>query len=422
MLPLRFAMVTTFYPPYSAGPDGLQVRRLARALASRGHSVDVIHDTDAYRLLTGHVPEIPVDEDGIRVHRLRSTTKFMSSLSVQQFGRPTAHKERLHELLDGRYDVIHYHNVSLIGGPGVWRVGTGIKLHTAHDFWLCCPGHTLWRDNKELCTGKRCIRCVIRQGRPPQMWRLTRRIQRNVDNVDRFLVPSQAAADIHKSFGFSYPMEVVPDFSPGGEPRLQTAKAVESDARPYFFCAAPLDNIQGLQDVVPLFTDDLEADLVIAGIGTDEARLRWLAKDHRNVIFKGRQSAEEIADLRRGALAVIAPHKGYSVFPHPVMDAFRDGIPVLTRNIGSHREIIETTGGGHVFSTPSELRSHLHMLLNDPGYAAELGRRAFSGFARFWREDVAIEAYFDVIRRVAEEREMADLLTKLDEKPALLAT
>ena len=49
--PLRFAMITTFYPPYNFGGDGQAVRRLAHALARRGHRVDVIHDVDAYRML-----------------------------------------------------------------------------------------------------------------------------------------------------------------------------------------------------------------------------------------------------------------------------------------------------------------------------------------------------------------------------------
>ena len=48
---LRFAMITTFYPPYNFGGDGAFVRRLSHALAGRGHAVEVIHDADAFRIL-----------------------------------------------------------------------------------------------------------------------------------------------------------------------------------------------------------------------------------------------------------------------------------------------------------------------------------------------------------------------------------
>ncbi len=56
--PLRFCMVTTFYPPYHFGGDGVFVYRLTQALAERGHSVDVIHSVDAYRLQHPAEPEV----------------------------------------------------------------------------------------------------------------------------------------------------------------------------------------------------------------------------------------------------------------------------------------------------------------------------------------------------------------------------
>jgi hypothetical protein len=43
-------MVTTFYPPYTFGADGVFADRLANALAGDGHQVHVVHDRDAYEL------------------------------------------------------------------------------------------------------------------------------------------------------------------------------------------------------------------------------------------------------------------------------------------------------------------------------------------------------------------------------------
>jgi len=48
---LRFCMVTTFYPPYSYGGDGITVQRLATALVRAGHDVTVVHDAGAYAAL-----------------------------------------------------------------------------------------------------------------------------------------------------------------------------------------------------------------------------------------------------------------------------------------------------------------------------------------------------------------------------------
>ena len=416
--PLRFAMVTTFYPPYSMGSDGLDVQRWARALTARGHSVDVIHDTDAYRLLTGHVPEIPFEEDGVRIHRLRSPTKFLSSLGVQQMGRPTTHRERLEELLVGRYDIIHYHNISLIGGPGIWKIGTGIKLHTVHDFWLACPSHNLWRNNAEICTSKACLRCVYNQGRPPQLWRFTRKMKRMAQKVDAFIAPSQSAVDMHHQFGFNEPMLVAPTISAISAPKLKTALQSAEHHRPYFFCEGPLNDIQGLDDAIVQFGGDAVAELRICGIGTDEARLRRLAENYKNVVFLGRLNEDQIRQERRGSLAIIAPQRGYDVFPNVILEAFRQGKPVLARDIGPNREIIEASGAGLLFTSRQELGLHIGMLLDDQGYTAELGRKAFTHFAQNWREDVAVDAYFEIIRDIADRRGLEDLVDKLDDAPS----
>ena len=47
----KLCMVTTFYPPYNFGGDGIFVYRLANELAERGHQVEVVHSVDAYRML-----------------------------------------------------------------------------------------------------------------------------------------------------------------------------------------------------------------------------------------------------------------------------------------------------------------------------------------------------------------------------------
>ena len=49
----RFCFLTTFYPPYNFGGDGVAVQRLARALVRRGHHVTVVHDVDAFETLVG---------------------------------------------------------------------------------------------------------------------------------------------------------------------------------------------------------------------------------------------------------------------------------------------------------------------------------------------------------------------------------
>ena len=70
-------------------------------------------------------------------------------------GRPWSLAKRLHAIFEpGRYDVIHFHNTSLLGGPELmkWAKHTdAVTLYTVHDHWLVCPTHALWRNQQEAC-------------------------------------------------------------------------------------------------------------------------------------------------------------------------------------------------------------------------------------------------------------------------------
>ncbi|MCG8469299.1 MAG: hypothetical protein MJB57_14010 [Gemmatimonadetes bacterium] len=88
--PLRFAMLTTFYPPYNFGGDGIGIRRLARALAGRGHEVTVIHDVDAFDLLhDGAEPEPQSEPEGVKVVPLRSGAVEGEPMTVYGTGEQT---------------------------------------------------------------------------------------------------------------------------------------------------------------------------------------------------------------------------------------------------------------------------------------------------------------------------------------------
>ena len=110
-------MVTTFYPPYHFGGDGVFVYRLSEALAERGHSVDVIHSVDAYRLQHPGGPESAFSHHpNVRRHELRTPIPKLSALAAHQLGDPAIYGRKLRQLLSQDYDVIHYHNISLMGG------------------------------------------------------------------------------------------------------------------------------------------------------------------------------------------------------------------------------------------------------------------------------------------------------------------
>src|SRR6516164_4037678 len=99
--PLKFCLVTTFYPPYHFGGDGVFVYRLAEALAERGHRIDVIHSLDAYRLRHPAEPEVAfTHHPNVTRHALESRWPGLSALAAHQLGRPARYARRLRQLLD----------------------------------------------------------------------------------------------------------------------------------------------------------------------------------------------------------------------------------------------------------------------------------------------------------------------------------
>ena len=180
-------MMTTFYPPYSFGGDAIGIQRLSRALVRRGHHVTVLHDVDAFNALhRGPEPSPVSDDEGVEVIGLRSGVGVLSPLLTQQIGEPILNRRRITSILEkGAFDVVNYHNISLIGGPGLFRLtGDAVSLYMAHEHWLICPTHVLWKDQRERCEKPECLRCTLAYRRPPQVWRRTGLLEREIQRVD----------------------------------------------------------------------------------------------------------------------------------------------------------------------------------------------------------------------------------------------
>ncbi len=404
---LRFAMVTTFYPPYHFGGDAHLVRALTHALARRGHQVDVIHDVDAFRLLHGGIEPGPLSEpEGVRVHALRSRLGPLSCLATQQFGRPVVHGRSIRRILSQGFDVIHFHNISLVGGPGVLSYGQGIKLYTAHEHWLVCPTHLLWRHQRELCTGRECLRCVLRYRRPPQLWRSTNFLEEQCEHIDAFCTPSQFCADKHREFGFNREMFILPNFLADSETADQSRRAPRTGEQPFFLCVGRLEHIKGLHDVIPLIADGGPAELWVAGTGTEEPRLRELARGRSGVRFLGQQTPDQLRALYRSTRAVVLPSICYEVFPMVVLEAFREGTPIIAHDLGPFPEIVAESRGGLLFKTRDELRSCMDRLTSDDELRNTLGRAGRRAFQETWSEPVVLRRYFDLIDRISRERKV----------------
>lgn len=404
--PLRFCFPTTFYPPFHFGGDAVGVQRLARALVTRGHHVTVVHDVDAYKTLNdGALPSTPVPADGVEVIALRSGAAALSVLLTQQSGRPTIHARRLHEILDdGNFDVINFHNPSLVGGPGLLSYGrNATRIYMAHEHWLVCPTHVLWRHNRELCDHRECFRCQLHYRRPPQLWRASGYLNKQLRHIKAFIAMSEFSRDKHYEFGFPRQMEVMPYFLPDpAAPSLTPPRSIDAippHSRPYFLFVGRLEEIKGLQQVIPLFKEYPDADLLIAGEGNYRATLQARASDNERVVFLGRIPLDELKRYYRHAIATVVPSICFETFGIIIIESFKERTPVIARRLGPFPEIIEQSGGGELFESDTDLLGSMRRLQHDPAYREEKADNAYRAYVERWSESAVLPQYLEIVER-----------------------
>ena len=402
---MRLCMVTTFYPPYHFGGDAIFIQQLSHELAKRGHHVEVIHCKDSYDFMSGGRPA-GVSEQGpnIQVHTLESSVGMLSPLLTHQTGQPLLKSHRLKEILEQRFDVIHYHNVSLVGGAGVMKYGRAVKLYTLHEYWLVCPTHMLFKYNREPCLERQCFSCTLIHKRPPQLWRYTGFIKESVKHIDLFLAPSAFVAQKHQELGFDVPTVELPYFSSRWHAQPGHSQSV-SEGSSYFLFVGRLEKIKGVQALIPIFRRYQNSQLWIAGTGEYEAVLRRMAAGCSNIRFLGHQSSDELRVLYEQAIATIVPSLWYEVFGIIILESFARKTPVIVRNIGGMPKVVDDSGGGFVFSTDEELIAAMDKLRDEPGLREQMGARGHQALQEKWSADVHIAKYLTLIRDIWSRRE-----------------
>jgi len=406
--PLNFLHFTTFYPPYSFGGDAMYLYRLSHALGDAGHHVDVIHCVDSYHLLHPAEPEIKfADHPNVTVHGLRSGYKWLSPLLTQQTGRPFLKQSRMREVLGAKpYDVLHYHNISLLG-PEVltWEpVGnSAVKFYTTHEHWLVCPTHVLWKFNSRPCEKPECVRCTIKAGRPPQIWRYTGLLEKASQHIDQFVSPSRFTAGMHAERGFPKPVGHLPYFIDRVD-QDWTQPGPRPQERPYFLFVGRLETIKGLQTLIEAWEQVNDYDLLVAGTGSYEEQLRAQASSNPRIKFLGALPQRALGALYVHALACLVPSLTYETFGIIIIEAFARQTPVIVRDLGALPEVVHDSGGGFVYRSNEELLAFLRRVGTSAALRTELGGNGYRAFLQWWSREAHLEMYFDLLHRAAKNK------------------
>ena len=397
---MRFGMVTTFYPPFSYGGDATYVRNFAKALVAKGHEVEVIASTQAYLVRSPDIAVDPTLDDGVTVHRIRHPAGTLAPLISHQAGLPALHASALEKFFARPFDVLHFHNVSLMGGPGVLRMGQArARLMSLHDHWLICPTHALWKNRSHACDRRTCFTCQIRSGLPPQLWRYTALRDRSLQHIDRLLAPSAFAAETHRANGIKAPIEVLPLFS-------SIEGAAETTPHPSrIVFAGRVTALKGIETLLRVVARMPNVELLVLGQGELRGQLTAAYADQPNIQFLGKVEQHELAEYYAGAAAVVFPSLVPETFGLTIVEAAACGTPaIVAKSSGGAVELIGTTGGGLLYQTEAELAAAIRQLVGDRAYRDSLASLAQAGYRVHYTKERHVAAYLKQIDEILQDQ------------------
>jgi glycosyltransferase involved in cell wall biosynthesis len=340
---LQIVMVSTFYPPYHLGGDAVHVYLLANELAKAGHSVHVIHSLDSYYLNRVQQPQGSYPNvSGVHVYPLKTGIGKRAPLmcGFGGFDWPLVNIAR-NLIIELRPDVVHYHNI--VGfGPGLLEKRLASRvLYTAHDYWLICERNNLLRPRGRVCAGLRgmaCSWCSIKWRRPPQIWRLFKKIRQ--DSVDLVIAPSKYMEEKLVERGLKAQAVTMYNFISEPPP-----VAGHANGGRYFLYVGLLAKHKGINNLAEAFLQDEvlgEQELVMVGSGPEEGNLRALmAKTGRkNVTLAGEvRDKEQLFKLYKSAKALVIPSTWPENNPLVALEAASMGTPLIVTPMGGLPEL-----------------------------------------------------------------------------------
>jgi len=340
---MKILMTTSFYPPYHIGGDAVHVKYLAETLAKKGHEVHVLHSMDAYNFKKKEKKNPEKPRKNIILHTLNSPLGKLEPILNYCFGTQEYTMNYFKELVKKeKFDVVHHHNISLLGYNILKKIGHYKNLYTAHDYWLVCHKYDMIKGS-DLCLEKSCFSCCLKNKKIYQFFRNSREFKKCINDIDRIIAPSEFMANILKKEFHN--VEVVHNFVSETTPNAKVKKI-----KGYFIFAGVLDKHKGILNLVKVFSE-LDKKLLLVGAGKLEEGLKKIKT--KNIELLGWKNQTELFSLISSAQALILPSICMENNPLIVLESLSLGTPVIGSDSGGIPEIVKKIDKKLVFKKNS---------------------------------------------------------------------
>lgn len=400
---MKILMLAQSYAPVIGGEERV-VQDLSRELVGRGHSVSVATLS----------PDSTTQEDGIRVHVLRSSMYRLPRAFKDPERRHAAPAPDPETVLDLRRiigreapDVVHAHNwLAHSYAPLRKRLRVPLVM-SLHDYAFVCATKRLFRRGAP-CTGPGLVKCVecaghqygrVAGGALASGMRLTAPYARNA--VDMFIPISEAVRE-GCGLGPGDPYRVIPNLvRPLPKPPVADDRRLNAlPNRPFilFFGDATVD--KGARHLAKVYQSmSSPPPLVYAGrCFVDE--LRTIP----GVVLAGPLPHDLAMEAVRRSMFTVVPSQWAEPFGLVALETAAAGKPVIASDIGGLRSIVRHDETGLLVDPTDEpaLRAAIHKLSTSPELRYSLGQAAVRRAAAFASD--AVVPQFEAIYRSVVER------------------
>jgi glycogen(starch) synthase len=259
-----------------------------------------------------------------------------------------------------------------------------------------CPGHFMAGRQRE------CLRCNSNQGwvASYKLWALT--------FARRFLC-TRAAANISPTqwLGDLLQLPHVSAIPHGLEIIEPVSHRAPLPGRPVIVFQGRLVSTKGVRLLFEaariLREQNRDFELLIIGEGPERESLEQFARDSKleaRVCLAGRLNGMHLDAALARASAVVVPSLGGEVFGLVVAENMLRALPIVTSDLGAFVEVLGGSGLTFLTGNAAALAASLGRLLDEPGLAANLGRRARERALDFCDKSRMIEAHARVYRDV----------------------
>jgi glycosyltransferase involved in cell wall biosynthesis len=372
---MKILIATDAFPPRCGG-SGWSTFYLARALAARGHTVEVVQPKQGARGIRERVYENQhVVEFGFSASNVPALRAWQRNLAMNRVAHYLAKRA-------ADFDVIHAQHMLTISAAVKARARAEIPVvATVRDYWPVCLYGTLWRDNQPcpVCVGHDLTRCLAqkygrlaRVGAPfiPLIEAELERRRATLTQADAVIGVSKFVAGTLDGIVDSARLFVVPNLVEIDATRERALPEPATRVPEQFLLFVGKLTKEKGADLLPNILEEARTEfpLVVVGEGPLAPRLARV----KQIELVGWVSNDEVLRLLARATALLFPALWSEPLARVLIEAQALGTPTVAFNTGGTGDIIAASANGLLAANVEEFSAQLARVIADAHLREEL--------------------------------------------------